>query len=54
MAVALALDGDDLRVVDDAIDERRDAGSVGEDAGPVAECEVGGQDEALARSALTL
>jgi hypothetical protein len=45
--VALALDGDDVGVVDDAIDEGGGARRVGEDGGPVAEGEIRGEDEAL-------
>jgi hypothetical protein len=46
-AVALAFDGDHVGVVDDAIDERGGAGSVGEDAGPVSEGEIGGEHGAF-------
>ena len=44
--VALSLDGDDLGVMDDAIDERGGAGCVGKDGWPGAEGQVRGQDEA--------
>src|SRR5438094_798321 len=44
--------GDDLRVVDHAIDERRRGGGVREDAGPLAEGQVGGQDELVVRTRL--
>src|SRR6266566_487511 len=46
--IALSLDGDDLCVVDHAIDERRRGGGVREDAAPLAEGQVGGQDETAA------
>ena len=46
-AVAVALDGDHISVMDDAIDERGRASGIGEDARPVAEREVGGQDGAF-------
>jgi hypothetical protein len=46
-AIALALDGDDVGVVDDAVDQGGGTGCVGEDGGPIAEGEVGGQDEAF-------
>jgi hypothetical protein len=45
--VALALNGDDVGVVDDAIDESGGAGGVGEHRGPVLERQVGREDEAL-------
>jgi len=41
-SVAVALNGDHVGVVDDAINERGGASRVGEDGGPVAECEIGG------------
>jgi hypothetical protein len=47
-AVALTLDGDDLRVVDDAIDERRGARGVRKDRRPFRKGEVRRQDETLA------
>ena len=47
-SIGTPLDGDDLGVVDHAIDERRGGGGVGEDRRPLAEGEVGGQDEATA------
>src|SRR5947209_3062619 len=47
-SIALALDGEDLGVMDDAIDERGGRGSVGEDRRPLAERQVGGEHEALA------
>ncbi len=47
-AVAVALDDEDVGVMDDAVDEGGGAGSVGEDGGPLAERQVGGEDEALA------
>lgn len=43
-AVGLALDLDDLGAVTEAIDEGDDAGGAGEDAAPVAEGAVGGDD----------
>jgi len=43
-AVALAFDGDDVGMVDDAIDEGSGAGGVGEDGGPAAEGEIRGED----------
>ena len=46
-AVALALDDDHVGVVNDAIDERSGARGVREDAGPIAEGEIGGEDETL-------
>src|ERR1051326_4086498 len=45
--IALALDGDDVGVVDDAVDERGGAGRVGEDRGPVVEGEIRGEHKAL-------
>src|SRR2546422_7680407 len=47
-SIALALDGEDLGVMDDAIDERGGRGGVGEDRRPLAERQVGGEHEALA------
>jgi hypothetical protein len=44
---AVALDGDDAGVMDDAVDERGGAGGVGEDRGLLAEGQVRGEDEAL-------
>jgi len=46
-AVALALDADDVGVVDHAVDERGSARRVGKDGGPLLEREVRGEDEAL-------
>ena len=37
-----ALDGDDLGIVDQAIDERDDAGGIWEDLAPLGEWSVGG------------
>jgi len=45
--VALALDADDVGVVDDAVDERGGTGGVREDGRPVLEGEIGREDEAL-------
>src|SRR2546425_12295790 len=47
-SIALALDGEDLGVMGDAIDERGGRGGVGEDRRPLAERQVGGEHEALA------
>ena len=46
-AVAFALDGEDLGVVDEAIDQGDDAGGVGEDLAPFCERAVGGDHGAL-------
>ena len=47
-AVGLAVDGQDLGVVDEAVDQRDDAGSVGEDLAPLGERAVGCDDGAVA------
>lgn len=44
-AVGGAFEGDDVRVVDDAVDHRGGDDLVSEDAGPGAEPQVAGQDE---------
>src|SRR3954468_22922875 len=44
--VGLALDGDDLRIVDEAIDQRDDAGGAGEHLVPLGERAVGGDESA--------
>jgi len=46
-AVAVALDRDDVRVVDDPVDKRDRRAGVGEDRRPVAESQVRGEHEAL-------
>jgi len=46
--MALPLDGDDLRVVDHEIDERRRGGGVREDAGPLAKRQIRREDETAA------
>jgi len=45
--VGLALDGDDVCVVDDSVDEGGGASGVGERLGPVTKGQVGGEDERL-------
>src|SRR3954451_23388893 len=45
--VARAFDGDDGGVVDEAVDEGDGGGGGGEDGVPLAEIEVGGEDDAL-------
>ncbi len=45
--VGLALDGDDLGVVHEAVDQRNDAGSVGENVAPLGKGAVGGDQRAL-------
>jgi hypothetical protein len=50
--VALAFDGDDLRVVRQAIDERDGAARVGKHAVPVLEGQVRGQHTNVPHSAL--
>ena len=44
-SVAGAFEGQDIRVVDDAVDHRCGHGLVAEDAAPAAEGQVGGQDQ---------
>ena len=46
-AIALALDGDDVAMVDDPIDECGGAGGIGKNRGPFAEVEVGSEDDTL-------
>jgi len=46
--IALPLDGDDLRMVDPAIDERRRGGGVREDAGPLTKRQIRREDETAA------
>ncbi len=46
-AVGFALDGDDLGVVDEAVDQGDDAGGVGEDLVPFGEGAVGGDQGAF-------
>src|SRR4051812_26413836 len=46
-AVAVGLDLDDLGAVDEAVDERDDAGGVREDLGPLRECLVRAEDDGL-------
>ena len=46
-AIGFAVEGDDLAVVDQAIDEGYDAGGVGEHLVPFGEGPVGGDDGAL-------
>ena len=46
-AVGLAVDGDDLGIVHQAIDQRDDAGGVGEHLAPLGEWPVGGDDGAV-------
>ena len=41
-AIGLAVDGDDLGVVDEAVDQRNDAGGVGEHLAPFGKGAVGG------------
>src|SRR5438128_4503552 len=43
---AIPFNRDDVRVMDEAVDEGDCGAGVGEDRGPVAEMEIGGQDEA--------
>src|SRR5439155_11036060 len=43
--VAVSVDRDDVRMVHDAVDQRGDGRGVGEDAGPFAERQVGGEGE---------
>ena len=43
----LAVDGEDLGVVDDAVDQRDHAGGIGEDLGPFGERAVRGQQQAF-------
>ncbi len=45
-AIAVAFEGDDLGVVDEAIDEGRGGGGVGEDGRPLAERQVRREREA--------
>jgi hypothetical protein len=45
--VAVAVNGEDLRVVDEAVDERGGGGGVGEDGRPFTEGQVGGEDETV-------
>ena len=42
-----AVDGEDLGVVDDAVDQRDHAGGIGEDLGPFGERAVRGQQQAF-------
>ena len=44
-AIGFALDGDDLGVVDQPIDQGDDTGGVGEDLVPLAERSVGGDED---------
>src|SRR5271163_168628 len=46
-AIGLAFDGDDLGVVDEAVDQRDDAGGVWEHLAPLREWAVGGDQRAL-------
>src|ERR1043166_8411961 len=46
-AAAIALDGDDLRVMNEAVDQCGGAGCVGEHRRPVRECEIRGEHQAL-------
>jgi hypothetical protein len=46
-AVGVALDGDDLGVVHQAVDHGDHAGGVGEDLTPFGKCAVGGDDGAF-------
>ena len=46
-AVGVALDGDDLGVVEQAVDEGNDAGGTGEDLAPFGEGAVGGNQGGL-------
>jgi len=46
-AIGLALDGDDLRVVDEAVDQGDDTGGVGEDLAPFGKRAVGGDEGGL-------
>jgi hypothetical protein len=46
-AVGFAFDGEDLGIVDEAVDQGDDAGGVGEDLVPFCERPVGGHDRAL-------
>ena len=46
-AVGFALDGDDLGVVDEAVDQGDDAGGVGEDLAPLGKGAVGGDEGGL-------
>ena len=46
-AIGLAVDGDDLGIVDEAVDHGDDAGGVGEDLVPVGEVAIGGDQGAF-------
>jgi hypothetical protein len=46
-AIGFAVDGNDLGVVDEAVDEGDDAGGVGEDLAPFGEGTVGGDEGAF-------
>ena len=52
-AGGLALDGQDLGVVDEAVHEGDDAGGVGEDLAPFGERPIGGDERALSLVAAT-
>ncbi len=45
--IAVALEADDVSVVDDTIDQGGDRGGIGEDRRPVAERQVCGEDQTL-------
>src|SRR5947209_14596432 len=53
LSVALTFNGDDAGVMDEAVDEGDGGGGGGEDGVPLAEIEVGGEDDALVLVATT-